>query len=261
MSSTAGALAQRRAADGNSPVLRQIALIAAYTALSLFVALAVLLLIRRVSGAFHLPMSASAFVLAAILLEIVAFLLRRRFHESPLQSSVLGIRYLVLSAKHTRLLGKDDIELRLSAIDVLTTFSVLAIALSLSIRGTPLWGLFIAWLTIIATEIAQRLPRFRVPRSSLLPLSTLQTQPAASVACDNGKADPEIPSGLIQQLTRVLEDGCESIHVLLKADIPANDRVAVVHMAFCPPLADRPELSAHALDSYDALAKPKKETP
>ena len=65
-------------------------------------------------------------------------------------------------------------------------------------------------------------------------------------------AEPEIPQGLVQQMMRVVEDGCESIHGLVKADVAANDRLAIIHIAFCPPLGERPELSAHALDCDDA---------
>lgn len=31
-----------------------------------------------------------------------------------------------------------------------------------------------------------------------------------------------------------------------------NDRLAIIHLAFCPPLAERPELTAHALDMDEA---------
>src|SRR6185369_10511476 len=113
-----------------------------------------------------------------------------------------------------------------AAVDVLTTFSVFAVALALSLRGTPVGSLFIAWLMIIVAEIAQRLPQFRVPCAVPLPLTTLPTQPTASETCDEEIAEPDIPPGLMQQLTRVLEDGRESIHVLVKANIAADDRLA-----------------------------------
>jgi hypothetical protein len=64
--------------------------------------------------------------------------------------------------------------------------------------------------------------------------------------------EPEIPEGLVQQVTRVLEGERESIHALVRAEIAAHDRLSVVHLAFCPPLAARPELTAHAVDADDA---------
>ena len=39
---------------------------------------------------------------------------------------------------------------------------------------------------------------------------------------------------------------------MLRAEIPAGDRLAILHIAFCPPLDAQPELAAHALDADDA---------
>jgi hypothetical protein len=64
--------------------------------------------------------------------------------------------------------------------------------------------------------------------------------------------EPETPAGLLQRVTRIREADRESIHALIQAEIPAGDRLVVIHMAFCPPLTARPELTAHALDSDEA---------
>lgn len=257
MSSTAGAFVQPRAPDIAAHVRRHLVVAAAYTALSLLVALAVLLLLRRLSGAFHQPLSGPGIISAAALLALVAFGLRQLFREPALQSSALNTPHSVLSTRYMRWPIEKHIPFRLTAADLLITFSVLAIALALSIRGTPLWGLCLAWLMIIAAEVAPRLARFRIPPSAPLDSPALTAQPSTPIAVDDEInepeiAEPEIPPGLIQQLTRVVADGRESIHALLKADIAPLDRLAVVHIAFCPPLSDQPELSAHAPDCEDA---------
>jgi len=69
------------------------------------------------------------------------------------------------------------------------------------------------------------------------------------------ETEVEIPIGLVQQVTRVREEGRESIHALVQAEIAAGDRMAVVHLAFCPPLEATPELTAHAVEAEDAEVK------
>src|SRR5262249_25283923 len=71
---------------------------------------------------------------------------------------------------------------------------------------------------------------------------------------DAADEESEMPAGLVQQVTRVRDANCESIHALVRAEIPAGDRLAVFHLAFCPPLARSPELTAHAMESGDELA-------
>jgi hypothetical protein len=56
----------------------------------------------------------------------------------------------------------------------------------------------------------------------------------------------------VQQITRVREGDCETIHALFETCVAAGDRLGVTHLAFCPPLAARPELTAHAIDCDEA---------
>ena len=46
----------------------------------------------------------------------------------------------------------------------------------------------------------------------------------------------------------------KSLHALVRAACEPGDRVAVVHLAFCPPLAHPPKLTAHVLDDSGAEA-------
>jgi hypothetical protein len=109
---------------------------------------------------------------------------------------------------------------------------------AVTLPGTPAVGIAIAWLALIASETTAWLaPRVARRGRADAPSTTEES---------------EIPEGLLQQLTRVREGDRESIHGLLQAEVPAADRLAVVHLAFCPPLAARPELTAHAMDSDDA---------
>jgi hypothetical protein len=239
---------------------RRLIVAIAHTALALLLALAVTLLIRRFSGNFHRPLRAAAIVLAAAFLELATLGIRQLFRNPDLRDSLLSTEYLVLSTQYfARVVngGKSfppkPTRFRLSPIDFLTTAAPLLILAALSMPGTSPVGLLTAWLVIISGETAQRLPRFR---SRLADFSAQQPSPgqmpAGCVLPTDEIMEPEIPPGLVQQVTRVVEGGRESIHGLLKAEVAANDRLAIVHIAFCPPLAERPELSAHALDCDDA---------
>ena len=65
-----------------------------------------------------------------------------------------------------------------------------------------------------------------------------------------------ISEQLVQQITRErTPDGVESIHALVRATIPPGDRLAAVHLAFCPPLNAAPRLAVHVLDDSGAEAK------
>ena len=64
--------------------------------------------------------------------------------------------------------------------------------------------------------------------------------------------DSELPAGLVQQLTRIREDETESLHVVLRIEVPVGERVAIAHVAFCPPLDAPPEIEVHAIGVDDA---------
>src|SRR5262245_50434150 len=144
MSSTAGAFDQRIGACGDAAVRRHVLAVVAQTALAVLVAFSAVLLLRRLGGAFQQPLGGVAIVLAAAILELAAFGVRFLFHDSTLRGSVLSTKCLAPSTKY--------VQLRLSSADVLCILSVLVAVVSLSIRGTPLVGLFIAWLIVIAGE-------------------------------------------------------------------------------------------------------------
>ena len=265
MSSTAGALDQRVGADAAS-TQRQLLAVVVYTALALLLALAMLVLFRRLTGSFSQPLSPLRLVLAALLSELATFALRCLNRTSAFHDSVLSIPCLVLSTN--RITGAKaqtadiarPVELRLTAFDLVITTSVLIIAFALALPGSSVFGLLLAGLIVIGGEIIQQLPRFRVwtigaahpPVSSLATIAATPPADMEELEMQTEISEPEVPVGLIQQVTRVVEDGRESIHALSKAEIAADDRLAVVHIAFCPPLTDPPELSAHALDCDDA---------
>ena len=109
-------------------------------------------------------------------------------------------------------------------------------------------GITTAWLLLIVGESGAWL-LFRPPTALLRRLRPETTDGEEPPAVAD---EPEIPPGLVQQVTRVREGDCESIHALFETCIAAGDSLGVAHLAFCPPLSARPELTAHALDDADA---------
>lgn len=252
MRSTAGAIGHPQNAGGTLAVQRQLVVAALWMVLGLAVALTVLLMIRRISGAFQTPLSGAAIVLAGLVTELSIFIYRRlwcgRDDAVTAQHSALCTQYPVLNSL------TDNAQTFF--LFTLTTLIALSILTSLTIPGTPLFGLLLAWLIVITGEVTQWQTYLKPlwHRSAIPPLPippplphTIETEPA-----DPESTESEIPPGLIQQVTRVLAGGQESIHALIKATIAANDRQGIIHLAFCPPLAEKPELTAHALDSDEA---------
>jgi hypothetical protein len=218
--STAGAI--------STPVLRQAVAAVAQALLSLLFALSLVMLTRRISGAFVQPLSGPGIIAVAAGLVFVAGL----------------VRILIV-----RVLDKGGTSL---AVFVLPSLAAILLLASLTLSGTPAVAIAIAWFVVIASEGASWLVAYR---PELLKRERRRQHVAASrITTDEIDVEPEaeLPAGLVQQLTRVRENDRESIHALLLAEIPPGDRLAVIHIAFCPPLEAAPELTAHALDTDDA---------
>lgn len=69
-----------------------------------------------------------------------------------------------------------------------------------------------------------------------------------------GEADPLSPN-LVQQVTRVLEEDGERVHVLAKVAIEAGDCIGVLHLALSPPLDSPPDLAACVVDEPGATVR------
>jgi hypothetical protein len=223
MSSPAGAIDLVRPRNCEPDVYRHLLATISFTLLLLFVVSAFWLTVRRLSGAFSQPLSGGGIVAVAVVIELAAQSVRRILTRTGYP--LVGTQYLPLIGA----LG-----------------GVLALA-SLSLPGTPLLALIIAWLVFLASEVMSWLPYARPYLNRIVRRQLTTVAPAHVEATD----ESEIPAGLIQQLTRVRESDRESIHVLASAEIPAEDRLGIVHISFCPPLTSRPELTVHAVDADD----------
>jgi hypothetical protein len=219
MSSTAGAVETR----ASRPEVAARDLVAAVwlAFVLLAVGLALFLTCRRLAGVLLSPLAGEAIVAFAAGLETVAIALRHAANQ------------------HLRSVPRNEYSVLVRLLPGTAAVMMLA---ALTLPGTPAWGLATAWLLVIGGEATSWfLHRPRTARRR-------QAESEAPIAA----LEPEIPDGLVQRMTRIRRGDRESLHALLQAEVAANDRAAVVHVAFCPPLPARPELTAHALDSDDA---------
>jgi hypothetical protein len=176
---------------------------------------AVVLLARRFSGALVQPLGGGSLIAVAILGGVAAAIVRLTERQSFLHSA--------FRIPHSAFLF---------ALPGLAAVLLLA---AVTVSGSPVLGVLASWFLLVAAEGATWLLVLRKPVTR-----------GAVVEADESV---EFPPGLVQQVTRVLDDGVETVHAVLRAQIEAGDRQAIVHVAFCPPLAMTPELTAHAIDS------------
>src|SRR5262245_54314367 len=215
MRSTAGALMPHGRMSE-----RQIAALAAWTLLVVLALVAVVLVVRRIGGALVQPLGLAGLMATAVACVGMAAIVRRSLCRAG----------FVLSSRES--VRRKELLICL-AITVIT-ISILA---AVTLPGTPAAAAGVGWFLVVACEAASWLLALRRRRSVVQSESTLQEE------------EPKLPANLLQQVTRVLDEtGGESVHAVLRAVVPAGDRQGTVHVAFCPPLVQAPQLVAHALD-------------
>jgi hypothetical protein len=223
---------------------RQLLTALAHTAAVLFALLAVHLIIRRLSGALVQPLGGPAIIGVAIALAASAAALRVWLTS---EQFVLSTQYSVLRTRQARG-SPSQSGFVFPSLWIAPGIAMLLVLATLTIPGTPHWGTAVAWIALLGSEAASWLaflnPSIVRTRNSTVVRATDTTQQDAD--------EPELPAGLVQQMTRVRQDEGESIQALVHCQFATGDRFSVAHLAFCPPLATPPKLTAHALDHSTA---------
>ncbi len=219
MRSTAGANLDRFELPA---IDRQLGVALWWSSLVLVVAIAGMLVGRRMAGALVEPLVGTAMLGAAVAIVLAAVILQL---AQPLGR--LGLLIPAVAAA-----------LGLAAITV---------------PGTVPWSVALAWFVLAIAEAAvllQTLKQRRIPARSARP------SPGIDLEVSEESGEDSISEHLIQQLTRERTTaGNEALHALVRATCTPGDRLAVVHLAFCPPLDSAPRLTAHVLDDSGAEAK------
>jgi hypothetical protein len=193
----------------------------------------------RLSSAVERPLAlqlVAAVALTALLLFVLMslWLAARRLSGAftrPLSSleivaSAVVIESLALGIR--RILANTQYSLRSTQYSAAVTAAAMITLTSLILPGTPVFGTLLALFVFVGAETANWLPFLRqyLGRFSYL----RSPAPVRSVVAAPTE-EAEIPPGLVQ--------------------LPAEDRLGIVHIAFVPPLPSRPQLTAHALDADD----------
>lgn len=109
---------------------------------------------------------------------------------------------------------------------------------------------WVIWLPILAGEITCFF------RTGLGPMPRSLDSISAKPASDPTTAPADSSDQILQQLTRLRdESGVESLFGTLRAEFAPNERTAVLHVAFCPPLETIPEIAAEPTDGPDATVR------
>lgn len=210
------------------------------TAATLLTALATLLAVRRIAGSLHRPLSALGFLLVAAVLVISVALARRAWSHA-------GIRDGGASASIDMLFQS------------LPTLALLLVAFAVSLPRSPTVGLVAVWTLLLGSEAVGwwnwwgkrgRFPTRRRPTTgNVEPLShghvaELPSELGGATRARDTGEEELLASGELQRITRVQEAGGEVVYGLLRCDFSAGQRQQNVHVGFCPPLEQRPVLTA-----------------
>lgn len=214
----------------------ELASLAAWTALSLFIALAALLAVRRLTGAMTQPLPGPLLVLVAAALAAVLVLLRLWLLPSDMRGLRASRPLTWEIVSRWSIVALPSVALAVLLVSVMTTGTSLPAALATLLFAGVIEGLF--W-----RHIAVALRAFPTEPALELPHRSVQSAEAAS---EQNETDEEAyPASLLQQIVRTRgEAGGEAIHAVLRAEFQPGEQVQVLHIAFCPPLANPPRLQA-----------------
>jgi hypothetical protein len=208
--------------------LSQIARGALVFGLALATSLSVLLLARRVTAAFDAVLSGLTVVTIGFVLAAVAS----------------GFR--ISWSRCFRGFGRPAM---LVAQLVLPTVCVLGVAISLTLPETSAAALACLWTVLVFEEGLwwQRALRGARGRNDPSDRPATVGEPAE---INHGDAEPpDLPANVTQQITRSRNDnGADIVSGVIRADFAPGERTTSLHLAFCPPLDDEPEVTVHQLE-------------
>lgn len=220
-----------RAVNASWPSLRRDLLTALLVSgLAAFAFVVLLLLTRRVTGALVQPLGGLSLV------------------------GVAGLGLTLVGAWRLGWQATGSRETFLApAAPVLPGVALFLLLCALSLPGTANWAMMLSWLAFFSCEAAWWWATYsanqqQFARRALSPLIPTETTAAA----ETQDCDESVDSNVFQQITRSYQGEWERIAARMRLAFSVGQRVAVTHIAFCPPLASAPELEAEVTDGPDA---------
>ena len=248
-----------RILEGRSHALRKeffTALLA--SGLCAFLLVAVILLMRRLAGALVQPLGGISLLAVASCGVLLAFgwragwVIKGRAEAVPLRQ--LMRREFWRTPVPTR--GRNSLTALPLAIPGMAVFMLLCV---LSLPGTPGWALMLTWLGFLVCEtgwwwlayLGTKTPHVARPTEARSAAAILA--PPAMTALDEEEIEEvPLPDSVFQQVTRSRDGDLERIAAHLRVEFAAGQRLAVAHVAFCPPLATIPDVAVEVTDGPDA---------
>jgi hypothetical protein len=225
--------------------------------LVLLPAAAVLIGWRRLAGALTSPLSPFVLFVLGVILAAGAVVARLNSFVPRLESTAK----LKQQIKHPFLTRERKAILP----TLLISMATLVLAASLSLPGTSAGGLAVFWAVILAEETAGWLllrPKLkqgtRSDRNHIAPQPVRLDPPEAPsphhpvpVLAEEGPSEE-----VLQQLTRSqAADGSELLAGWLRMPFSPGQRTGSIHVAFCPPFAETPEVMVEQTDGPETRIK------
>jgi hypothetical protein len=208
---------------------------------------------RRISGALALPLGGAFLLVVGACAVGIAVIVRRTARSRGVSrlhnSRVIGLP-AASTGPHPSPLPKEEGALpgsllrRRQPLELLISAGILMIGAGLSLPGTGAIALLCFW-TLLAAEESWAWRQAILPaRTARAEATTVDAANSPVAALENeGIPPPENLASLIQQIHRSrLPDGSELLSGWVRVRLTAGQRVASVHVAFCPPFPRVPEM-------------------
>lgn len=202
--------------------------------LGLLGAAALIVLGRRMAGAFERPLSPLGLLTAGLLLAVAAAAIHLGWSRLPAAKS---------SSRP------------MSGVMVLTSLCVALFGVGLCVSGTSVVAIVLFWILLAGEEAGAWWRHVKRGRESLFTPKTHSPAPPK-----RNSSDPlfsAVPADEItQQLTRSqATDGAEQLAGWLRTTFAAGQRTGSIHVAFCPPFRAAPEVAVTQIDGPEVRIK------
>ena len=200
----------------------------------LFVLVPVVLLARRIGGEFRVPLPGMGFVICGLVYAAAAFGLRRAAD-------------VFVTSNESAALGRTA--------TWLPPLCLLGFVAAIWLPGTSGWAVAITVVALIAEEgwAWRTRPSSRGFRRVARPLGGVADEAKLDANGALESAGAELDETVLQRLTHGRSDeGHAFWHGVIRAEFLPDQRVAAALVAFCPPFADPPDVSAWHLNGPPA---------
>jgi hypothetical protein len=214
---------------------------AAVLLLGLLMAVALMVVARRLAGALANPLEPAPLLITGLLVAAVAAVIRLGWRAPPTTRRATPLDWAVMA---------------------LTSLAVAALGAGLCLPETSSTGLFLLCTVLAAEEswawawYIRRCGSPALPRPSPLAPRPSFSPPTLRTVSSLDSDVAALPEDVTQQLTRSqAADGTETLSGWLRMAFAAGQRTGNVHVAFCPPFAATPELEVEQLDGPETRIK------